>query len=133
VAWLHTELLLLPVQVEAAKRTLQYINPDVDIEVHCMDITTVDNFESFCACIRCACGRVVGKREPTMWPGSRVRVVAFWVPGRAVWAAGRLLWCWAAWTTLVPALPSIGWASSVLVLPPPPPLLNETECPGGPP
>merc|ERR1719326_1855182 len=31
-------------KVEAAKRTLAFINPDVDIEAHCMDITTVDNF-----------------------------------------------------------------------------------------
>merc|ERR1711935_428951 len=30
-------------KVEAAKRTLQFINPDVDIEVHSMDITTVQN------------------------------------------------------------------------------------------
>ena len=34
-------------KVEAAKRTLQFINPDVDIEVHSMDITTVENFANF--------------------------------------------------------------------------------------
>jgi len=39
-------------KVEAAKRTLQFINPDVDIEVHSMDITTVENFEKFCTSIK---------------------------------------------------------------------------------
>ncbi|EGD77909.1 ThiF family protein [Salpingoeca rosetta] len=34
-------------KVEAAKRTLGFINPDVDIEAYCMDITTVDNYPKF--------------------------------------------------------------------------------------
>lgn len=34
-------------KVEAAKSTLQHINPDVDIEAHNYNITTVDNFEHF--------------------------------------------------------------------------------------
>lgn len=34
-------------KVEAAKFTLQHINPDVDIEVHNYNITTVDNFDNF--------------------------------------------------------------------------------------
>jgi len=34
-------------KVEAAKNTLQYINPDVQIEAHSMDITTVENFDKF--------------------------------------------------------------------------------------
>jgi len=34
-------------KVEAAKLTLQHINPDVDIEVYNYNITTVDNFENF--------------------------------------------------------------------------------------
>eukprot|EP00045_Choanoeca_perplexa_P015901 m.206775 g.206775 ORF g.206775 m.206775 type:complete len:392 (+) comp17111_c3_seq1:4488-5663(+) len=39
-------------KVEAAKRTLEFINPDVEIEVHCMDITTVDNYELLCNSIK---------------------------------------------------------------------------------
>ena len=34
-------------KVEAAKRTLENINPDVEFEVHNYNITTVVNFESF--------------------------------------------------------------------------------------
>jgi ubiquitin-like modifier-activating enzyme 5 len=34
-------------KVEAAKRTLSFINPDVDIQTHSMDITTVANYEKF--------------------------------------------------------------------------------------
>ncbi|XP_003699230.1 ubiquitin-like activating enzyme 5 [Megachile rotundata] len=34
-------------KVEAAAKTLQYINPDVDIETHNYNITTVDHFEDF--------------------------------------------------------------------------------------
>jgi ubiquitin-like modifier-activating enzyme 5 len=41
-------------KVEAAKRTLNFINPDVDIQDYCMDITTVDNYDRFCDIIRCA-------------------------------------------------------------------------------
>lgn len=35
-------------KVEAAAKTLSFINPDVAIETHCMDITTMDNFDTFC-------------------------------------------------------------------------------------
>ncbi|XP_035739758.1 ubiquitin-like modifier-activating enzyme 5 isoform X2 [Vespa mandarinia] len=34
-------------KVEAAAKTLQYINPDVEIESHNYNITTVDNFQDF--------------------------------------------------------------------------------------
>nr|XP_034175522.1 ubiquitin-like modifier-activating enzyme 5 [Osmia lignaria] len=34
-------------KVEAAAKTLQYINPDVDIDTHNYNITTVDHFEDF--------------------------------------------------------------------------------------
>eukprot|EP00911_Craspedida_sp_UC1_P002724 UC1_evm1s2000 len=34
-------------KVEAAKRTLTFINPDVEIEAYSMDITSVDNFDKF--------------------------------------------------------------------------------------
>lgn len=34
-------------KVEAAAKTLSFINPDVTIETHCMDITTMDNFDHF--------------------------------------------------------------------------------------
>jgi len=39
-------------KVEAARRTLSFINPDVQIEVFSMDVTTVDNFDKFCELIR---------------------------------------------------------------------------------
>lgn len=39
-------------KVEAAKRTLSFINPDVEIEVYSMDVTTVENFDKFCDLIR---------------------------------------------------------------------------------
>lgn len=39
-------------KVEAARRTLSFINPDVEIEVFSMDVTTVDNFEKFCNLIK---------------------------------------------------------------------------------
>eukprot|EP00912_Choanoflagellata_sp_UC4_P000818 UC4_evm7s507 len=35
-------------KVEAAKKTLQNINPDVQIDIHSMDITTVENYDRFC-------------------------------------------------------------------------------------
>uniref|UniRef100_A0A915J7Y2 Ubiquitin-like modifier-activating enzyme 5 n=1 Tax=Romanomermis culicivorax TaxID=13658 RepID=A0A915J7Y2_ROMCU len=38
-------------KVEAAKNTLQSINPDVVIDVHHMNITTVENYDRFLACI----------------------------------------------------------------------------------
>ena len=34
-------------KVKAASETLQFINPDVQFEVHNMNITTVDNFDKF--------------------------------------------------------------------------------------
>eukprot|EP00040_Diaphanoeca_grandis_P024481 m.134565 g.134565 ORF g.134565 m.134565 type:complete len:392 (-) comp29745_c0_seq1:338-1513(-) len=39
-------------KVEAAKNTLTFINPDVTIESHSMDITTMANFDNFCEIIR---------------------------------------------------------------------------------
>eukprot|EP01147_Barroeca_monosierra_P011033 gene11033-3103_t len=39
-------------KVEAAKQTLSFINPDVEIEAHCMDITTVANYTTFVDTIR---------------------------------------------------------------------------------
>jgi len=39
-------------KVEAAKRTLEFINPDVEFDVHSMDITTVDNYDKFCSIIK---------------------------------------------------------------------------------
>ena len=39
-------------KVEAAAKTLQFINPDVNIEVHNYNITTVDNFEHFMSRIK---------------------------------------------------------------------------------
>lgn len=39
-------------KVEAAAKTLQYINPDVEIESHNYNITTVDNFQDFMTTIR---------------------------------------------------------------------------------
>merc|ERR1712044_146263 len=38
-------------KVEAAKATLENINPDVEIEVYNYNITTVDNFKHFCSTI----------------------------------------------------------------------------------
>ncbi|XP_017106239.2 ubiquitin-like modifier-activating enzyme 5 [Drosophila bipectinata] len=38
-------------KVEAAARTLSFINPDVEIETHNYNITTVDNFDRFLATI----------------------------------------------------------------------------------
>ena len=34
-------------KTEAASKTLQYINPDVEFEHYCYDITTSENFEHF--------------------------------------------------------------------------------------
>ncbi|XP_015179105.1 PREDICTED: ubiquitin-like modifier-activating enzyme 5 [Polistes dominula] len=34
-------------KVDAAAKTLKFINPDVEIEPHCYNITTVDNFKEF--------------------------------------------------------------------------------------
>lgn len=34
-------------KVEAASRTLKYINPDVEIEIHNYNITTMEYFEHF--------------------------------------------------------------------------------------
>ena len=34
-------------KVEAAKKSLQDINPDVDIECHNMNICTIDNYDKF--------------------------------------------------------------------------------------
>lgn len=39
-------------KVEAAAKTLQYINPDVDIDTHNYNITTVDHFEHFMNTLR---------------------------------------------------------------------------------
>lgn len=39
-------------KVEAAAKTLQNINPDVDIETHNYNITTVDHFDHFMNTIR---------------------------------------------------------------------------------
>lgn len=39
-------------KVEAAKNTLTFINPDVVIEAHSMDITTMANFDKFCDIIK---------------------------------------------------------------------------------
>lgn len=39
-------------KVEAAAKTLQYINPDVDIETHNYNIITVDHFDDFMNTIR---------------------------------------------------------------------------------
>lgn len=39
-------------KVEAARRTLAFINPDVEIEVFSMDVTTVENFDKFCDLIK---------------------------------------------------------------------------------
>lgn len=39
-------------KVEAAARTLNFINPDVDIETHNYNITTVDNFDKFMETIK---------------------------------------------------------------------------------
>ncbi|TNV77376.1 hypothetical protein FGO68_gene8790 [Halteria grandinella] len=39
-------------KVEAAKKSLQEINPDVQIETHNMNICTLDNYEQFCERIR---------------------------------------------------------------------------------
>ena len=41
-------------KVEAAKETLCYINPDVTIETHNYNITTVDNFNHFMQCLQTA-------------------------------------------------------------------------------
>ncbi|XP_014603493.1 PREDICTED: ubiquitin-like modifier-activating enzyme 5 [Polistes canadensis] len=38
-------------KVQAAAKTLQDINPDVEIEPHCYNITTIDNFKKFMATI----------------------------------------------------------------------------------
>jgi molybdopterin/thiamine biosynthesis adenylyltransferase len=43
----HTVNSVQTLKVEAAKNTLQFINPDVDIQAHSMDITTVENFDKF--------------------------------------------------------------------------------------
>ncbi|KAH8238212.1 hypothetical protein KR032_001216 [Drosophila birchii] len=47
-------------KVEAAARTLGFINPDVRIETHNYNITTVDNFDRFLATIM-ECGTVAGQ------------------------------------------------------------------------
>lgn len=39
-------------KVEAAAKTLQYINPDVNIETHNYNITTMDHFDDFMKTIR---------------------------------------------------------------------------------
>lgn len=39
-------------KVQAARDTLSFINPDVVIEAHCMDITSLDNYDTFCATIK---------------------------------------------------------------------------------
>lgn len=39
-------------KVEAAANTLRYINPDVEIEVHNYNITTIDHFSDFMNTIR---------------------------------------------------------------------------------
>lgn len=39
-------------KVEAAAKTLQAINPDVEIQIHNYNITTVDNFQHFMDIIR---------------------------------------------------------------------------------
>lgn len=39
-------------KVEAAATTLQYINPDVEIETYNYNITTMDHFEDFTNIIR---------------------------------------------------------------------------------
>lgn len=39
-------------KVEAAAKTLQNINPDVDIETHNYNITSVDHFDDFMNTIR---------------------------------------------------------------------------------
>lgn len=39
-------------KVEAASTTLRYINPDVEIETHNYNITTMDHFEDFMNVIR---------------------------------------------------------------------------------
>eukprot|EP00041_Stephanoeca_diplocostata_P007340 m.102932 g.102932 ORF g.102932 m.102932 type:complete len:401 (+) comp16830_c0_seq2:185-1387(+) len=39
-------------KVQAAKNTLSFINPDVVIEAHSMDITTMANFDKFCEIIK---------------------------------------------------------------------------------
>lgn len=39
-------------KVVAAARTLQNINPDVEIDTHNYDITTVNNFQKFLDAIR---------------------------------------------------------------------------------
>jgi len=43
-------------KVAAAAATLRGINPDVEVETHCYDVTSVDNFEHFCG--RIAAGGV---------------------------------------------------------------------------
>lgn len=40
-------------KVEAAARTLRFINPDVEIETHNYNITTVDHFDEFMNTIKC--------------------------------------------------------------------------------
>ena len=39
-------------KVEAAARTLRFINPDVEIETHNYNITTVDHFDDFMKTIK---------------------------------------------------------------------------------
>jgi len=39
-------------KVEAAANTLRYINPDVEIEIHNYNITTVNHFQDFINIIR---------------------------------------------------------------------------------
>jgi len=39
-------------KVEAAASTLRYINPDVEIEIHNYNITTIDHFSDFMNTIR---------------------------------------------------------------------------------
>lgn len=39
-------------KVEAAANTLHYINPDVEIEIHNYNITTIDHFSDFMNTIR---------------------------------------------------------------------------------
>ena len=39
-------------KVQAAERTLGFINPDVEIETHNCNITTVDGFQCFTRAIR---------------------------------------------------------------------------------
>eukprot|EP00668_Euglena_longa_P012518 GGOE01014973.1.p1 GENE.GGOE01014973.1~~GGOE01014973.1.p1 ORF type:complete len:377 (+),score=99.44 GGOE01014973.1:41-1171(+) len=39
-------------KVDAARQTVQAINPDVEVEGHCCDVTLTSNFEEFCRRIR---------------------------------------------------------------------------------